>query len=403
MNALLQARWFRVLLAALIAFVCWIFVVNQGFRTATETIQVPVEVYNTPVNLIVSSPLPHVEVQVRAPRTVAMSDVIPTVFAFVDGAQLGTGEHTLELQAGSTHRSAEIISMSLTQVTITLETVSVSERPVEARIEGVPADQFSVGEVTGLPESVAVSGPRSFVDRVVRVEVPVSVADAVEDVLIDAPYEPVDAEGTRIPNVTIDAATPSGRVAIVEAQQQRVVSIRPRVSGSVPSGYEFVSVSANPSAVTLEGDDDVLASLTSVQTDPIELSVARGSFERRVSLAIPEGVRVVDGENSILVSVQVRERQASRVLQVPAQITVRDEALRVASVEPRVLSVVVSGSQLQLDALQPSSVEVRKILQGLAAGEHVVTLSQNDIIAPNGVVISSFEPTAIRVTLEALE
>jgi YbbR domain-containing protein len=241
---------------------------------------------------------------------------------------------------------------------------------------------------------LTVVGPRSSVDRVARVIVPIQIENQTRDFTTSVAPQAVDEQGKPIPEVSISPDTVTVNVSI-DARGKRV-AVLTQLEGSPAQGYEVVDRTINPATVLVDGPDALVDSLISVSTEPIDISGASATLTRRVEIVgLPEGVNVIDpSDQAVDVVIQIRQLGVRQPL--PAQtITVvgLSEGLAI-EVSPDAVAVTVVAPESMLGSLTTSDLAVQVNVTGLGPG----TYSLEPVVAlPPGVTWVSSDPGSVTV------
>jgi YbbR domain-containing protein len=172
-------------------------------------------------------------------------------------------------------------------------------------------------------------------------------------------------------------------VLVVPAEVE--VAIRPRRSGvrvpvvaeisgaeSVADGYDFVAVSVEPKIVELEGPADLVREINNegrVFTEPVDLTGASSDIQRRVALAVPEGVTAQDSPGGVTVTVEVQPLPGTLALDVRVD-TRRLDTGREADITPDRVQVLLRGPRPDLAPIDAQDVHVYVDLIGLGPGTY---------------------------------
>jgi len=132
-----------------------------------------------------------------------------------------------------------------------------------------------------------------------------------------------------------------------------------------------------------------------VETEPLDLTGSRSSFERRLALDLPEGITPV-GAQTVLVQVEISTIESSLTLTLPVEFQGLGSGLA-ATPSPDSVSVILTGPVSALSNLQPGDVRVYLDLRDLRIGTHQVT--PQVVVLPAGVITQTILPEAIQVTL----
>ena len=185
------------------------------------------------------------------------------------------------------------------------------------------------------------------------------------------------------------------RVPIGPKEASRVLLASPTLEGSPAPGYNVLSVSVEPSAVTAVGPPEALLGLSVIRTKGIDISGANADLSRRVSLEVPSGVSILEGAE-VRVTVRIAPAQGQAAFQVPLAVENLSPDLRLASPLPS-LQVALSGPVPTLSQVRPSDIVATLDLKGLPAGRHSV---QPRVRAPTGLTVASLSPSMVEVVLE---
>jgi YbbR domain-containing protein len=145
--------------------------------------------------------------------------------------------------------------------------------------------------------------------------------------------------------------------------------------------------------VPVSGPLEVLQSLTSVTTEPIDASGLRNDLTRTVRLRLPAGLQST--RDSASVRLKVAPAQGEMTLAVAPQISGVPEGLR-ASLQTASVSVRLKGELPALRALSPGAVRATVSANGLEEGVHILTPT---ISAPESAQVVSSDPAQVVVVL----
>lgn len=123
---------------------------------------------------------------------------------------------------------------------------------------------------------------------------------------------PVDRTSLALPpGVTLVRAVPSQVRIRLERRVTRTVPVEVRFAGPPPEGYRVVSQNVSPAAIRVVGPESQVEQVTTVQTDPVDLSSKLATSEFRVPVFIPNP-QVRPENASAVVAVRVSLQKISR-------------------------------------------------------------------------------------------
>ncbi len=181
----------------------------------------------------------------------------------------------------------------------------------------------------------------------------------------------------------------------------KYVPVQPVVIGSIPYGYEVVSVSCDPSEIRITGAEDLVSQVETVSTDGVFLDNHTESFAQSVApYSVNHGISW-DSADSVAVTVEIgpvnTEKEFSNV---PLAI------LNVSSdfeyeIQTRRGSLVLSGAQLALDRYTVSPVGL------FIDGSSIQETGEYRVPVVSGVSrdfsVTSFSPKEVVVVARAVE
>jgi len=402
-------RWFwanlsSLLLALTLGLIVWVVAILNADPSEARELGTPVPIEYTGLQqslLIVGAPPPGSGlVTLRAPTSVWEQLTPSMVHLRVDLSGLDEGTHTLPVEPSVEIRPSRVDDFQPQTVQVTLERAATASVPVNVVTVGEPQLGYRAAGQQPTPDSGVIVGPLSLVERVVELRASVNVSDALQDFQQEVPLFALDSSGDVVEGVELDPQAALVSVRIEPREAFRLVSVIPKLEGEeqlVEAGYQINDVTVVPTVVTVfSADVAALQSLPGfVETLPLSIGQATGDIERRLALALPEGVSLVE-EQSVLVRVSVSP--IIRTITLSRIVETRNLAQGLfAQLSPESVNVIVSGPLPTLNALRPEDLRIIVDLLDLGVGTHQVPPAV--IIAPTEVEQESIFPTVIEVTI----
>ena len=387
-------------MAILLALLVWGSAVNAADPTQEQTFAngIAIEYAGMADDLILlGSPPAGATVSVRAPRSILDQLTADEIHVSADLTGLDSGRHQLELAAVIDRQPARALSIEPSTVILTIERVSTRDVPVQVRTVGSPAVGYRLVTQSVAPTQVAVAGPASAVDQVAQVLAEVNVTDQRQDIDQAVRLIPVDSTGQSLEGLRLEPDAVRVTATIERLGGYRDVAVTLVIQGEVEPGYALARLTISPPVVTVySADASAVAVLPGfVETEPLDLTGSRSSFERRLALDLPEGITPV-GAQTVLVQVEISTIESSLTLTLPVEFQGLGSGLAAAP-SPDSVSVILTGPVSALSNLQPGDVRVYLDLRDLRIGTHQVT--PQVVVLPAGVITQTILPEAIQVTL----
>jgi YbbR domain-containing protein len=221
---------------------------------------------------------------------------------------------------------------------------------------------------------VTVTGPRSVVERVARVQVLAEIQGLTESTVRTVRLAVYDANGYEITDqLELSVSETNLFVDIFPVHQ---VAITPEITGTLAPGFAVAEITTYPAEVKLVGTAERLAEIEAI-VPVFDLYGANQNSERVFPLAewLPEGVSLAQGERTAAMLTVVVEPIQERVFTISrGDIAVFGYALYAVLGDPASVSVTVSGPASLIALLTPADVAVQMNLRNWPIGIHHVPL-----------------------------
>jgi len=396
-----NTTWFLVSL--FLAFTIWYVANIQSDPIQAQQFQsIPVQMAPDASMLLVNQPTTSVRVNLRAQRStlqsLARDDI--TVTADLTGKTAGT--HTVPLIVRVNRSGVITTDTQPTQIMVVLEQAIAQQKPINLNIMQSPSVDYNYDPPVSDLLQAEVRGASGNVDSVVELRGDLDLSGQRGVYTTVLTFIPVDADGNRVTDVTVNPASTVVTVNIYPRPDVRQLAVRPNILfETLAPGYVFQSVRAEPQLVYLSGTPAALALLgDTISTAPIDLTDKTGNFTLDVPLELPsDDLLVLNGENSVRVEVglgaQIIARQIDNVevevIGLPPNATI--------TLNPPTVSAILAGPFDTIQTLTNEDVQAIIDINGLEAGSHSVTpritLKQGTITPDTSQVL----PASITVTI----
>jgi YbbR domain-containing protein len=321
--------------------------------------------------------------------------------AFIDLNGLGPGIHDVPVQVRCpecNQRRVSVIGTSPDKISVRLD--EYQERLLDVRIEVLdnPARGYTFQLPVITPRLVKVSGPRVQVEQVTRVVGRMFLQDSKSDVERQVSVFAQDNQNRTVARVELSPATVGVRVPIVERRGFKEVSVKAVTQGNPAPGYYLSNITVTPSTLTVFGTPVLLDQAPGVlDTEPVNISEAQATIERRVGLKVPEGLSILGEEQSVVVRLEISAVQSAQTLQLKPIQRGLNQGLQ-ATLSPDEVQVILFGPVPELEQLKPGDVQVIVDLADLDIGTSKVT---PQVVKPESLQVKSIVPEQIEVVIVA--
>ncbi len=391
-------------LALLLAVMVWVLAITEGNPVQAKPFPsegVSIQVLGVPEGLTLFEPvIQRASIILRAPSTTWDTLTSNDVVVFVDLNGLQPGIHDVPVQvrcARCPQERASIVRIDPARITVRLEELMERTLSVQVDVLDRPPQGYTLESTPSAePALVRVSGPRSQVEQVARVEAPLLLENAKTEVVRPVAVFGRDAKGRPVEKVEIAPSLVTVRAAVGELRGYKEVSVKANYRGSPAAGYYMSNISVTPSTLTVFGMSVLSDKAPGIlETEPVEITGATATIERRVAVLLPEGVTVLGGDPNVLVRIEISAQQGGGSLVIEPTVRGVDAGL-VATVTPKSVQVILSGPLPVLQDLKPADVPLVVDMGGRGPGTYKIVPT---VVAPPMLKVESLVPDAVEVVL----
>lgn len=396
-----------IFVCILLAIFIWIFAtmttdpIEEGRFSQT----VAIETVGLEEDLIITYGLPYtVSINLRAPSSVWRRMSLERVQgkAIIDVTGLEPGTHQVPITAQVGISPVQIISVSPSIATITIEKYETREYPVTVEESGEIATAFRAEAPVLSQQTVEISGTVSQLDTIDKVSVNLvrnNNTQTIEESLTVAAY---NAEGRTVRDISIQPEKIKVTQEIRMRGGYRILSVKLSVKGEIASGYRVDNLSVDPAFVTVySADKELLNSLTSyIETETVMLDEINATTNKKVGLNVPEGITLV-GDSTVTVNVEVSAVEGTMTFaQIPVTMIGVEDGLA-AVISPADIDVYLAGPIVTLAEIEDSDIHAVVELQDLGEGSYQIA-PKIEVSATDPVTIQSVQPATVEVQITPL-
>jgi len=281
------------LLSLGVAFGLWVFV-NASERDTEQGLQVPMEMRELPVALMITSPrVDFVDVRVSGPRTLLSRIDRKRLSIPLDLAGVHPGPAVFRIATDSLNlpRGVKIVRITPAQITLDLERVNRRTVPVYVQTTGKLPPGLRVVEAHASPDEVQVIGPLSAVEdvKVVNTE-PLDLSNAASGIVERELGLTEISEFISYSAQRVGVQVHVGEVEIEREFRHAPIGVR--------DGTRRATIEPPELRVVVRGPKHVVESLELSESEVYidAASLAPGRYERAPTIALPAGVALVRHE-----------------------------------------------------------------------------------------------------------
>lgn len=389
------------IMSILVGILVWLLVVNVDNPIKTRTIIIPgenVEVINKAYvdsdnKMVMQDDNPDpVRVSVTAERKTLARLTASDISVVADLQQAGnldTKPVMVPIAASCSGVSADNIKVTPQYLEVRLEEKASQDFLVNANYgTSTPGKGYEVGTQTASPEKVRITGPKSLINKIDKVNATVNVDGKTKDVTEDVNLQIIDKNQDSLTDgkmayLTID--NPKVTVTTKFWKIRTGVKLRAGYTGEAADGYQVDSVTTVPDTISIAGTDEALENLRLedntlwISGDGVDISGEKGDMEKKVSLkdVLPEDTKLTSGASEdVLVRVSILP-VGSRTFSLPAneiEVDNKPSDLQFAF-DTDSISVKVKAVDGDIDEFDVSDIKASIDLDGKTEGSYEVPVT----------------------------
>jgi len=387
-----------MVLALILAALAWVVAVEESDPTLEERYPqaIPVTPSELPEGMVIVGEFDErVQVTIRAPRSVWNPLAVDDFAVTVELTDLGAGIHQVAVHVTLNKQPSRVVLVEPEYVTLELETEVERTVPVHVQVKGEPTLGYIRRALAATPRQVTVSGPSTYVTRVVEAFTSVSVQDANADIEGEFQLQLQDSENQPVPYVTLTPEVVNVRIPIEPSSYYRSLAVKVVLEGNIAPDYSNPYISVEPPSVTVFGSPGVIAALPGfIETEPIDVEGAQADVIVRPALNVPPDVAVVSGQQ-VEVKISIEAIQSSLTMEITPELQGLRPGLT-ATVSPETVEVILNGPLPLLETLEADDVRVVLDLFDLPCETHQI---EPQVVVPEGVTAQNILPATVQVDI----
>ncbi len=370
----LTSSFILLLISFSAAVFIWVHAVQTEDPIRAEFLPIPVQFVNQPehTRLVRPSHSQTIQVWFQGVSSVVTGTSSDDFLAVVDLEDVPLGEETaVPIQVRSTINGISILSKSTEAVDVFIEEQISREIPVLLDIRGQIALGHEMGEPLIEPDSVLVTGPAGQVEAIEAATATIFLLNVretavytVEPIFHDEYNDPVSISGLDISTDLVDVTIP---VVAADGYAEKVIVVD--LVGDIAEGHRLLGVAADPATVLLKGFARDLSKITSITTEPVDITGLTEPTTYPVSLILPDGITLAESTPEIFVEVNVEPFMSTETYRPQIELQGVGEGLT-AVADPEAIHIVLFGPLPVLNTLLAEEIHATIDLFDLEAGTY---------------------------------
>lgn len=252
-------------------------------------------------------------------------------------------------------------------IDVSLDTLVERNIPITLDLKTIAQDGYSVGNTTFSPSSVLIKGPATYVNQVEKVVANNEIRDLNKNENLALELTPVDKEGRKVQGVAVNPNIVNVNIPV---QKVKTVDIKAQTIGKLPNNSTLRSIELSKAKVEIIGDEKDLENITSINTEPIDLSTITESKKISVGLKIPSNVKVSAIGNQVDATININTL-SEKTLDIITNNLNKDLDIEFNSK----ITIKLVGLKADIDKIKPEELQAYIDLKDLKEGEHKVRVT----------------------------
>lgn len=298
------------MLSVVFAIIFWLFVMDQENPEMSKWImKIPVELKNEQMILddglvIMDRTEKLVDVEIKGRRNDVMDVKASDIRISANLLGHGKGNNSIPLDKTILHNNVVISDISQQDVKVFIDQIIEVPKPVDIGIVGKIESGYIKDSMATLPEEVLVKGPETYVNSVSMIKGELDVTELRGDITKEVAVYAVTNDGSTVNNVQLGVQYVDVSLGIKKVKS---INVLPNLVGNAPKDYKIVNVTLTPSDIVLKGQEEIINSIETLSTNPVDISDLTETAELTVDVVVPDGTSIMYFEPPFKLNIQVEK------------------------------------------------------------------------------------------------
>ncbi|WP_446897954.1 CdaR family protein [Clostridium sp. LBM24168] len=399
-----QNQIFIKICCVITSFVLWLYIFNVENPIRQRKIVVPVKIVNKTAlsqsNLVqIEDKNYEVSLDIKGNASDVFS-IKPQDFKLecdLSSYVMKKGENNIPVKIKKSPDNISIVNNGNLWVAMELDSIVKKTFPIKLIIDGETKNGLhAVKPVLNVKKAV-VSGPSSVVYNLSNVVARYNIGSITKSVNVKVTLEAEDLSGAIVKNVNINPKYVNINIPVGNVKS---VPVEIKTVGKVQDNLILSSIVSYPDKVDISGNYDIISSIGTLDTEPLNLDKISNSGSVDMKLIVPNGVNLINSNGYVILKVEVsKSKDSNKISEKSFSLKINVENLSnnyTAKLDNSNSSIVVSGSDNILNNLDENAIHCFVDLSSMSYGERDVPLN---VTLPEGVSLISKNPQNVKVVI----
>ncbi len=391
------------ILTLVIAIFLWSYVMSETNPDQTQEYRnITVNYSNTAAldrqGLVIMEPEEvKINVRVTGKRSEMAKFSASSIYAEVDLSGYNEGNVKIPVTVGLLDQASgiRVINHEPKEVLFSFDRIISREIPVSIDYQGELPENYVQGAVSSRPQSILISGPRTWINEVEKAQGIINLEDKTESFTISTPIKILNDSGEEVRGVAKDPGFIDVTLPIYRAVELPVELV---TINELPDNYAITDIEISPETVAVKVDNTV-AGLTELRTVEIDINSMLEAESMEVKLVLPEGVSLLDENQKITIDYIVREVVTSTLafsfediefINIPEGMEINPD------LQQQTFTLQLKGYDAETEEITMEDLNLYVDLEGYEAGEYEIEVLWEEI---ENLSIVGLEPPVVQIII----
>lgn len=301
---------------------------------------------------------------------------------------LKKGENIIPVELKEIPSSVKVVNTENLWAKIEIDELKEKTVPIKVDVQGKAREGYNALKADINVTSAKITGAARYVEKVEAVQAKYNISNMTSDLQGSILLKPIDKNNNIIDYVKVKPISINVKVPIKKTKSIPVIV---KTTGALQDRI-LDSVNSTPSSVEIAGEDKLIDSITSINTETIDLSVL-SKDEIDVKLMVPEGITLINNDGYVKVKIN-SNNVPQKVISSTIKFINKGEGYDVA-LDGSQANITIKGPGDSLNNI--TTLESYIDLNSLKEGTYSLPVKVN---IPSDVSFVSVTPSNINVTIK---
>ncbi|MHB1001935.1 MAG: CdaR family protein [Armatimonadota bacterium] len=304
------------LLALVIALIIWVYAdLGQNQNIVRSLSDITVQLKGLEPGYLATCKPDSVKIQLEGSKNhlEAVVENADLITAYVDLRGRTAGSYKLPVRVSLPKGFSALLDKRANpeKASVVLEAKTSRLFNINVQMLSTPPKGYQFGAPMVSPGKAVVDGPARLVNTVRQLVVSLDPGGSSGSIEGDFTVMALDAEGKNIQGIAVNPGKVHLRMDLLESPSSRIVYITPGITGQPPYPYHVASIDVEPKTAVLTGKSERLTEISTLVTNPVNISKRTRTFTQNASIPVPAGLEIA-GEQNVKVTVHIELSEVNK-------------------------------------------------------------------------------------------